>query len=353
MAPRLDPEVELLEWPPARTLRIAGQIIRPARVGAFAAIRAFGPDLVHVHGDFLLDNLRISRLFHAPVVISRQGFDPMLLVKSRRTAKRAYLAVEQRLLRRHVRAFHALSPGEADHLRHYLPGTPIYCVPQGPGVVVPEVPDDDSPVPRHDQGGTRYLCVGRLDVYQKGLDVLLDAFGAVAGRGRETPPRLTLAGPDFRGGRALLERRAAELGIQDLVDFPGVLNGREVAAALRAADVYVQLSRFEGFSLSVVEALLAGKPSVLTRDTGPTSYPEIATLGHVRIVPLLAATAAQAMIETADRLPELRSIAWHSRAEVRQFFSWDRAASLHLAEYDRLRRRSPAIGTAQRGAVES
>lgn len=67
----------------------------------------------------------------------------------------------------------------------------------------------------------------------------------------------------FVGGGSLLERHreaAAELGISDRVHFLGIR--RDVAAILKASDIVVMSSHFEGFGLTAVEGMAAGKPVV-------------------------------------------------------------------------------------------
>jgi glycosyltransferase involved in cell wall biosynthesis len=335
--PMVPPDgVELVEWHPTRTLEIAGQPVRLASRSEIAKLRALKPDIVHVHGDFSPDNLRVSRLFRCPVVITKHGFDPVQLSKSRRTAKRAYLTIENLLLRDHLRVFHALSPAEAANLAEFFPDVVTYCVPQGPSVFVPTILPGDSATSTAGASRGGFLFVGRLDVFHKGLDILLDAFERAASRAGGTRLQLILAGPDANGGRRWLERRATELGIGHLVQFTGPLTAAQVGAALAAADIYVQLSRYEGFPLSVVEALLASKPAVLSSATGVISYPEIASLPHVKVVPVSAAEAAQAMIEVAGALPELRTAALSCHKTVTEFFSWDRVARLHLNQYMQL-----------------
>jgi glycosyltransferase involved in cell wall biosynthesis len=329
-------EVEVVEWHPARTLEIAGQLVRLAPWREIARLRALEPDIVHVHGDFNPDNLWVSRLFRCPVVITKQGFDPVLMSKSKRAPKRVYLAIESLLLRDHVRAFHALCPTEAGHLAKFFPNVATYCVPQGPSVLVPKILPGDTTTQTAWARKGGFLFVGRLDVFHKGLDILLEAFEVVAKGAGGARLHLTLAGPDFQGGRRWLEHRATELGIRHLVQFTGALTGAQVGAALAAADIYVQLSRYEGFSLSVVEALLASKPAVLSDATGVVSYPEIASLPHVKTVPLRREEAARAMIDAAQDLPELTRAALSCHKAVTEFFSWDRVARLHLDQYMQL-----------------
>jgi len=182
----------------------------------------------------------------------------------------------------------------------------------------------------------RFLFAGRLDVFTKGLDILLDAFEMAASRSGSAHISLILAGPDWKGGRPWLEHRATELGIGDRVEFTGPLTPGQVGAMLAAADIYVQLSRHEGFPLSVAEALLASKPAVLSNAIGTISYPEIASLPHIRVVPPSREEAARAMIEAAESLPEVRRAALCCQRLVSDFFSWDRIARLHLEQYRQL-----------------
>lgn len=328
---------EVVVWHPARTLQIAGQHVRLARRREIARLRALEPDIVHVHGEFNADNLRVSRLFRCPVVISPHGAcHPVVLAKSRRAAKRVYLAVESRLLRDRVRVFHALCPAEASHLAAVFPTATSYCVPQGPSVLVPKLLAPRATMPTAGEHKVEFLFVGRLDVFTKGLDILLEAFETVASRSGGARMRLTLAGPDWKGGRPWLEHRATELGIKDRIGFTGPLTGRQVGAVLAEADIYVQLSRHEGFSLSVAEALLAGKPAVLSSAIGTMSYAEIASLPHVTMVPPNREEAARAMLDAVANLPAMTRAALCCEKALADFFSWDRIARLHLGQYTQL-----------------
>jgi alpha-1,3-mannosyltransferase len=174
-------------------------------------------------------------------------------------------------------------------------------------------------------------------VFTKGLDLLLEAFASTVHEAPGQSSRLILAGPDWNGGLSWLQQRAIELGIADRVRFTGALRGENVAEVLASADIYVQLSRHEGFPLSVAEALLARKPAVLSQAIGTMSYPEIAALPHVRVVPPSVGEATRAMTELAADLPARSRAAQCSAETLADFFSWDRIARQHLAQYERLR----------------
>jgi glycosyltransferase involved in cell wall biosynthesis len=331
------PGVEVLEWRPTKTWMIGGQHVRLATRRESQRLAGLAPDVVHAHGEFNLDNLRVPRLFRCPLVFSPHGAcHPVVLAKSRRLAKRAFLGTERILLRRHPRAYHALSPAEADHVAAVFPEAPNYCVPQGPSTFVTAEASSGHRPPRTWKDGVTFVFVGRLDVFTKGLDLLLEAFTSTV---RENPGqngRLVLAGPDWNGGLSWLQQRAVHLGIVDRVRFTGALRGEEVAEVLANADIYVQLSRHEGFPLSVAEALLARRPAVLSEAIGTMSYREIAALPQVRVVSPNAADAARAMRELAADLPGQSRAAECSAAALGDFFNWDRIARQHLGQYERL-----------------
>jgi glycosyltransferase involved in cell wall biosynthesis len=118
---------------------------------------------------------------------------------------------------------------------------------------VPDVPV--TPVPRVSDGpvvGT----LGRLDT-QKGYDVLVSALAELPG----VHAVLVGDGPE----REPLERLAGELGVSERVHILGWHD--RPRAFLTSFDVFALPSRYEGFPLSIVEAMLAGLP-IVASDVG-------------------------------------------------------------------------------------
>lgn len=110
-------------------------------------------------------------------------------------------------------------------------------------------------------GGRVRVCVaGRLERY-KGVDVIVRAMATL-------PPTYTLTligdGPEANALRGLV----AELGLGERVAMPGQVSRPELLAAYRASRVFVTLSRYESFGLTVLEAAAAGAV-VVASDIAP------------------------------------------------------------------------------------
>jgi sugar transferase (PEP-CTERM/EpsH1 system associated) len=143
-------------------------------------------------------------------------------------------------------------------------------------------------------------------------------FRAFARVHRNNPDaRLVMVGSgDARDPRAGLDRLAAELGIEGAVRFAGIR--RDVPRLLRVCDVYVNSSRFEGMSNTILEAMAAGKPVVATAVGG---NPELVAEGVSGfLVPAGEDEAMAARIEELLRDPSLRErmgAAGRARIETR------------------------------------
>jgi glycosyltransferase involved in cell wall biosynthesis len=111
------------------------------------------------------------------------------------------------------------------------------------------------------------ICVARLE-YVKGIDVLLHAWGRMISTSSEwrmpLKPRLRLVG--IGRLRPQLERIAAELNIQDSVEFLGLR--LDVVDLLQQSWGFVLPSRNEGMPNALLEAMACGLPCIATRVSG-------------------------------------------------------------------------------------
>ena len=107
---------------------------------------------------------------------------------------------------------------------------------------------------------------------------------------------------------------ARELGLDDAVVLPGRVEPR---AWLERADVFAHTSRWEGFGIVLLEAMLAGLPVVATR---VSAVPEIVADGETGMLvdagddAALARGAVAAARRPARRRSARRGRPWHGRA---------------------------------------
>lgn len=111
-------------------------------------------------------------------------------------------------------------------------------------------------------GGFDICAIGKLTPY-KGYDVLLEAVGRAGPRLGKWSLRIVGDGPQ----RPALERAARRLGIDEQISFLGFVENPY--PELRASSLFVQPSRFEGFGVTIVEALALRVPVVATASGGP------------------------------------------------------------------------------------
>jgi glycosyltransferase involved in cell wall biosynthesis len=173
--------------------------------------------------------------------------------------------------------------------------------------------------------GFTLVSVGRL-VRGKNFDMLIRAV-AVA---RVAVPDLDLW---IVGGGAegpALQQLCAELSLASAVRFWG--ERRDVGSWLRAADVFVLSSSSEGLPISVLEAMAAGLPAIVT-DVG--GLPELVALsGAGTTVPVHDVDSlARAIVDFADRRHELAALGKRAADCYCAHFTPDRMAAEYLALY--------------------
>jgi glycosyltransferase involved in cell wall biosynthesis len=186
---------------------------------------------------------------------------------------------------------------------------------------------------RSGDGRPRLGTTTRL-VAVKDIDLLLD----VASRVRGTHPDVELVimgdGPE----RDRLETRAAELGLRDTVVFTGRVG--DVTERLGRLDVFLITSVYEGgVSMSVLEAMAAGLPVVVTAAGGVEEAVVDGLTGFVVTRDQERGALAAALAERAATLldhPELRARMGAAGAlRVRAEFTVERTAALTVRAYQR------------------
>lgn len=242
-----------------------GRLLRKLR-HVRAAAREFGPDIVVSFGDGANLVATIGRrLFQSKIVISQQVKPLSMYTRFERPIYYALL----RIFYPRADVVIASSQGVAVALEALCPRLPAPLVVWN-SVDLSAIRSTGTAT-AHTEGPDRRLAlisVGRLEP-QKDHDTLLHALTRLPITAR---PRLQIVGDGSL--RHHLQALAGELGLLDDVEFVGWRD--DVFALIRAADMLVLHSRFEGFGNVIIEALALGKPVIATDcDFGPAEI-----LGH-------------------------------------------------------------------------
>jgi glycosyltransferase involved in cell wall biosynthesis len=283
-------------------------------------------DLVHLHGAFNQSNTAVSRAIRRPYVFSpHSGYDPVSLGRSRRT-KQLYGLLFERTMLKQASLLVALTDVELTQVRAYGARGPCEVIPNG----VEAPPADVDPRPFRRELGIApesplAVFIGRLDVYRKGLDVLVQAIA-------EAPAwHLALVGPRFRDVEDL-EGMIASLGVANRIHLTGERHGRRLHEAFAACDLFALLSRWEGLPMALLEALSFSKPAVVS----PTVE---------RLVGVEGAGAGWAVPETQlgallRRLPDAARAELVARGvaarRLADRYDWDTVAERYEAAYERV-----------------
>jgi glycosyltransferase involved in cell wall biosynthesis len=216
-----------------------------------STIRDFRPDVIHAHSTFAGAVARILTIFVPglpPIIYCAHGwvFDTAQSPKARRC-----MAAIERFLSRWCVAIVCISnaertAGEAVGIRPEK----LIVIQNGIRSSLPS-----QTVADWDDQRLKVLFVGRLD-RQKGVDILLEAVRPLA---EAVTVRLI--------GEAVLSKGGKPPN-SGTVEYLGWLDQDNIASQMRACDVVVMPSRWEGFGLVAIEAMRLGKPVVASATGG-------------------------------------------------------------------------------------
>jgi glycosyltransferase involved in cell wall biosynthesis len=322
---RFDVEVVTGTYPGATNLLVDG--VRYRRVGLSRA----GPKLGQLSFHFALPNLARRSVFDLWVESLTPPFSTAFLQKFTKTP---VVILTQNL------------PGHAMAAKYRLPfhwverlGLKTYrygialsepirarLLEVNPQMRVTVIPNGVDPALVHQSvspKGEYVLSLGRIDIQQKGLDLLLEAFQHVA---RVCDVPLVVAGSGIPSQEELLRRRIGELGLTSRVRLLGRVSGQQKSEVFSRALFLAMPSRFEGFPLTLLEAFCWRLPAILFAVPELSWLPDECCLK----VPPFDVTAFATGITTLVRDQSRR----HKMAEAAkiwtQSFGWDTLAARYV-----------------------
>lgn len=325
------PGVEVLAFAAKKNSPLGNSADFDHRIGAFI----HETDIVHLHGLWAGQNWtagKLARQQGKPIVITPHSH--MMPWAWRRSAWKKRLVgwlFEHKNLRT-AACLHALAEGEAAHMRTLGFNPNIRIIPNG---LDPErfatLPPADGIEKRFPELADKrwLLMLGRI-AEQKGI---MPGMRGMLGAIRDHADwQIVIAGPDPSGLRPGLEAMTADAKMEGRVTYTDMLHGDEVRACLGRASILVQPSFSEGLSMSILEALAAGLPALVSEGC---NMPEVADVDAGRIVksePDSIERGLRELMALSD--VERTDMGERGRQLVRERFAWDVVIPRYVEMYE-------------------
>jgi glycosyltransferase involved in cell wall biosynthesis len=192
-----------------------------------------------------------------------------------------------------------------------------------------------SQAPFHDQFCITYL--GRLSS-EKGVDLLIQAYGSLIHKYPKSQTTLVIAGPDF-GAKDDLKRLVANLKLpKPSIRFIGPISGQQKLDFYRSSSLHVVPSRHEAMSMVALEAAFYSNcPVVATYECGLHEFEclsESFIFCEATALSLFSAIASVYEYSGTDLYEaSVKRICDQRRSVIRDRFSWDAVARELLAKF--------------------
>ena len=163
------------------------------------------------------------------------------------------------------------------------------------------------------------LFLSRIDIYTKGLDILIKAFEKLCKR--YPALRLILAGYQFDKVDSLLSGLPSSL--RERIQYAGFVSGEEKIDLLSKAKLFVMPSRHESLPISILEAAACAKPVIVS------DIPELGFVSESGFGLSFPSGSIDGLAEKSDFLlrdAETRSDMGRKGREYAGQFLWDRIA---------------------------
>ena len=293
-------------------------------------------DVLHLHGLWepaILASARWAQKCRIPYVIAPHGMLNAYSLSQKAWKKRLLLAAVYRRVVSGAAAVHVLTATEREAVSQVVSHALVEVLPNGISTELLERSRGPA-IHRRRHSRPFWLFLGRLH-HIKGLDVLLAAYRKAIDHGLDHD--LLIAGPDG-GYEMTLRQRVTAASLQERVRLIGAVSGSAKQALLQDAFALVHPSRHECFSITILEAMTAHRPVIIS---DCCSFPEIAAEGAGYVVPLNADSLATAMLSLAADEHAAEQMGCRGRALVERKYAWHIIAPKSLELYDKITSAEP------------
>jgi len=298
-------------------------------------------DVVHIHTLWLYPTWIAgfwSRKRHVPYLIRPCGMLDRYCLGQKPLRKTLYAWFRERRNLNGAQAIHFTSDFEMQESRGVKLKSPSIIVPLGIHTENFEISPPAGTFSKlypETKDKRIILFLGRLHPI-KGLDLLIEAFSEIINRYSDI--HLVLAGPNERGYQKTLERRIMQKKLLNHVTFTGFLDHAAKLAAYHDALIFCLPSHHENFSVTAVEAMATGLPTIVT-DQVSISY-EAAKEKAALVTSCSTSIICEALKQLLEDSQLRAQISRNAKRLVKDKFNWEKVAQSMVAVYQRLTKKA-------------
>lgn len=273
---------------------------------------------IHLHGGWLPQYIGIARFLikhQIPYVITPHGAYNSIAMQRSYWVKRLYFKLFEKRLLDGAKKIHAIGESELQGLSKIYRAEKSFLLPYG-FKFNPQVGEAQKPSDKLFIIG----FIGRLDIYTKGLDLLIKAFDKF----QMNAPDATLWIIGDSKEREALNQLIKDKNLDDKVKLWGSKFGTEKDTLMSQMTVFAHPSRNEGLPVAVLEASALGVPSVVTQATNVAAYIAKYHAGFsIENENIEALSAALTEMYQLWQNNKLKTLGQNAQRMVKEAFSWE------------------------------
>ncbi|MEA5503249.1 glycosyltransferase [Halotia wernerae UHCC 0503] len=272
----------------------------------------------------------MSRILHkygVPYVVAPHDPYNTAIFSKNAYLKLPYWYLFERKVLRQAKAVQVLDSRHGKFLEQRGVNTPFLAIPNG---FSPQDVYQETSLEWQSDSHAKLFFLGRIDSHNKGLDLLIDAFAQIAAI---EDAHLTIQGPDY-GDKKSLQAQVTKLSLGTKVSFLNPDFSKSPSLLIQNYDIFCISSRFEGFSLAALEAMLAGRVLLVSEIAGIAPYIEASGCGVV--VKAEVSGIKSGIMQLIQRRSEWKEMGLAGRHYALEHLQWDKIAFAALEEYKKL-----------------
>lgn len=279
----------------------------------------------HLHGGWVPLNYALALFIkknNKEFVLTPHGAYNTIAMKRSKWQKKIYFALFEKKLLKAAKKIHSIGNSEIDGLQNIWVNNKSCLIPYGY--------EYQQEIEKKTINSSKFIIgfIGRIDIYTKGLDILLEGFTYFQKRNKNAELWIVGDGEELE----TLKNSVARNKMENIV-FLGSKFGAEKFKVLQQMNVFVHSSRNEGLPASILEAAFFGLPCIVSKETnfgvaisehnaGKTLQENTAICLSVAIESLYSAWQKNTLVSYAE----------NAKAMINTTYNWNNL----VLEYDRL-----------------